>query len=67
MNVHEMLDWRAATLHVLGRGVWPRLYAAAAFGMMGPLFDRAIALAQADACPNKGGTFTLARLANVSG
>jgi peptide/nickel transport system substrate-binding protein len=68
MNIDEMLDGRVPSApHVLGRGFQPWLYAAAAFGMMAALFDPAIALAQADACPNKGGTLTFARSADVSG
>ena len=68
MNIDEMLDGRAPPArHVVGWGVRPWLNAAAAFGIMAALFDPAIALAQADACPNKGGTLTFARSADVSG
>ena len=65
MNIDEMLGGRPP--HVLGRGLRPWLYAAAAFGVMAALLNPAIALAQADACPNKGGTLTFARSADVSG
>ena len=57
MNIDEMLDGRTPpAAPVLGRGVRPWLYAAAPFGMMGALFDPAIALAHADACPERGHT-----------
>src|SRR5580704_7500452 len=65
MNIDEMPYWRAPP--VVGRGFRPWLRAAAAFGMMAALFDPVIALAEAGACPDKGGTLTFARSADVSG
>jgi len=68
MNIDETrAGWVAPAAHIVGRGFRSWLYAAAALGMMAAVFDPATALGQADACPNKGGTLTFARSADVSG